>query len=134
MLSNLSADFKNNKSLLSRFKKAIICVYTTSLVHFFFQIFSSYLSNFSAKKIFFLLIPNPLLVMCIWYKCSILLMTFIFCSIHGYYIRKEKTLCFSGVCQPNQKLFIDYLPVWGNSNLTFSQCRWCISSYGCCLL
>ena len=72
--------------------------------------------------------------MCIWYKCSILLMIFIFWSIHGYYIRKEKNLCFSGVCQPNQKLFIDYLPVWGNSNLIFSQCPWCISSYGCWLL
>ena len=71
--------------------------------------------------------------MCIWYKCSILLMIFIFWSIHGYYIRKEKNLCFSGVCQPNQKLFIDYLPVWGNSNLIFSQCPWCISSYGCWL-
>ena len=72
--------------------------------------------------------------MCIWYKCSILLMIFIFWSIHGYYIRKEKNLCFSGVCQPNQKLFIDYLPVWGNSNLIFSQCPWCILSYGCWLL
>ena len=72
--------------------------------------------------------------MCIWYKCSILFMIFIFWSFHGYYIRKEKNLCFSGVCQPNQKLFIDYLPVWGNSNLIFSQCPWCISSYGCCLL
>ena len=60
-------------------------------------------------------------------------MIFIFWSFHGYYIRKEKNLCFSGVCQPNQKLFID-LPVWGNSNLIFSQCLWCISSYGCWLL
>ena len=68
--------------------------------------------------------------MCIWYKCSILFMIFIFWSIHGYYIRKEKNLCFSGVCQPNQKKIIDYLPVWGNSNLIFSQCPWCISSYG----
>ena len=90
--------------------------------------------QFLSKKIFFWLICNPLLVMCIWYKCSILLMIFIFWSIHGYYIRKEKNLCFSGVCQPNQKLFIDYLPVWGNSNLIFSQCPWCISSYGCWLL
>ena len=90
--------------------------------------------QFLSKKIFFSLICNPLLVMCIWYKCSILLMIFIFWSIHGYYIRKEKNLCFSGVCQPNQKLFIDYLPVWGNSNLIFSQCPWCISSYGCWLL
>ena len=101
-------------------------------MHFFFNFFTSYLSNFSAK-FFFSLICNPLLVMCIWYKCSILLMIFIFWSIHGYYIRKEKNLCFSGVCQPNQKLFIDYLPVWGNSNLIFSQCPWCISSYGCWL-
>ena len=102
-------------------------------MHFFF-IFLPHISAISQQKKFFLLICNPLLVMCIWYKCSILLMIFIFWSIHGYYIRKEKTLCFSGVCQPNQKLFIDYLPVWGNSNLIFSQCLWCISSYGCWLL
>ena len=107
-------------------------------IHNFFGAF--FFSNFFLisqqflSKFFFLLIPNPLLVMCIWYKCSILLMIFIFWSIHGYYIRKEKTLCFSGVCQPNQKLFIDYLPVWGNSNLIFSQCPWCILSYGCWLL
>ena len=101
---------------------------------FFFKFFYLISQQFLSKKNFFLLICNPLLVMCIWYKCSILLMIFIFWSIHGYYIRKEKTLCFSGVCQPNQKLFIDYLPVWGNSNLIFSQCLWCISSYGCWLL
>ena len=101
---------------------------------FFFKFFYLISQQFLSKKNFFLLICNPLLVMCIWYKCSILLMIFIFWSIHGYYIRKEKNLCFSGVCQPNQKLFIDYLPVWGNSNLTFSQCLWCISSYGCWLL
>ena len=101
---------------------------------FFFKFFYLISQQFLSKKKFFLLICNPLLVMCIWYKCSILLMIFIFWSIHGYYIRKEKNLCFSGVCQPNQKLFIDYLPVWGNSNLIFSQCPWCISSYGCWLL
>ena len=101
---------------------------------FFFKFFYLISQQFLSKNFFFSLICNPLLVMCIWYKCSILLMIFIFWSIHGYYIRKEKNLCFSGVCQPNQKLFIDYLPVWGNSNLIFSQCPWCISSYGCWLL
>ena len=101
---------------------------------FFFEFFFSYLSNFSANFFYLLLIYNPNLVMCIWYECSILSMIFIFWSFRGYYIRKEKNLCFSGVCQPNQNFFRDYLPVWGNSNLIFSQCPWCISSYGCSLL
>ena len=109
-------------------------MFTQLLWCIFFKFFYLISQQFLSKKIFFLLICNPLLVMCIWYKCSILSMIFIFWSIHGYYIRKEKNLCFSGVCQPNQKLFIDYLPVWGNSNLIFSQCPWCISSYGCWLL
>ena len=101
---------------------------------FFLKFFSLISQQFLSKKNLFLYIYNSFLVMCIWYKCSILFMIFIFWSFHGYYIRKEKNLCFSGVCQPNQKIFIDYLPVWGNSNLIFSQCPWCISSYGCCLL
>ena len=109
-------------------------MFTQLLWCIFFKIFLPHISAISQQNFFFSLICNPLLVMCIWYKCSILLMIFIFWSIHGYYIRKEKNLCFSGVCQPNQKLFIDYLPVWGNSNLIFSQCPWCISSYGCWLL
>ena len=109
-----------------------MCLYNFSGAFIFFIYFlisQQFLSNF-----FFLLIYNPTLVMCIWYECSILSMIFIFWSFHGYYIRKEKNLCFSGVCQPNQNLFRDYLPVWGNSNLIFSQCPWCISSYGCSLL
>ena len=109
-------------------------MFTQLLWCIFLKKFLPHISAISQQIFFFSLICNPLLVMCIWYKCSILLMIFIFWSIHGYYIRKEKNLCFSGVCQPNQKLFIDYLPVWGNSNLIFSQCPWCISSYGCWLL
>ena len=109
-------------------------MFTQLLWCIFFKIFYLISQQFLSKFFFFSLICKPLLVMCIWYKCSILLMIFIFWPIHGYYIRKEKNLCFSGVCQPNQKLFIDYLPVWGNSNLIFSQCPWCISSYGCWLL
>ena len=39
-------------------------------------------------------------------------------------------LCISGVCQPISKIFGDPLPVWGNPNLSFYECPWCISSYG----
>ena len=39
-------------------------------------------------------------------------------------------LRISGVCQPISKILGDPLPVWGNPNLIFNQCPWCISSYG----
>ena len=50
-------------------------------------------------------------------------------SLNSYVVKLSKKLILQGVCQPISKIFGDPLPVWGNPNLIFNQCPWCISSY-----
>ena len=48
-------------------------------------------------------------------------------SLNSYIVELSSKLIFQGVCQPILKIFGDPLPVWGNPNLNFNHCPWCIS-------
>ena len=41
-------------------------------------------------------------------------------------VKISTNLISQAVCQPNSNIFRDPLPVWGNPNLIFNHCPWCI--------